>query len=33
LIGEFEHQVRAARTLRFVFPAVIVLIFIILYSS
>jgi Cu(I)/Ag(I) efflux system membrane protein CusA/SilA len=29
--GEFEHQVRAARTLRFVFPAVIVLIFIILY--
>src|SRR5262249_13829102 len=28
--GEFEHQVRAAQTLRFVFPAVIVLIFIIL---
>ncbi len=31
--GEFEHQVRAARTLRFVFPAVIVLIFIILYLT
>jgi Cu/Ag efflux pump CusA len=31
--GEFEHQVRAARTLRFVFPAVIVLIFIILYMT
>jgi copper/silver efflux system protein len=31
--GEFEHQVRAARTLRFVFPAVIVLIFLILYLT
>ena len=31
--GEFEHQVRAAQTLRFVFPAVIVLIFIILYFT
>jgi len=31
--GEFEHQVRAARTLRFVFPAVIVLIFVILYLT
>jgi copper/silver efflux system protein len=31
--GEFEHQVRAARTLRLVFPAVIVLIFIILYLT
>jgi Cu(I)/Ag(I) efflux system membrane protein CusA/SilA len=31
--GEFEHQVRAARTLRFVFPAVIMLIFIILYLT
>jgi Cu(I)/Ag(I) efflux system membrane protein CusA/SilA len=31
--GEFEHQVRAARTLRFVLPAVIVLIFLILYLT
>jgi Cu(I)/Ag(I) efflux system membrane protein CusA/SilA len=31
--GEFEHQVRAAQTLRFVFPAVIVLIFVILYMT
>jgi copper/silver efflux system protein len=31
--GEFEHQVRAARTLRFVFPVVIVLIFVILYLT
>jgi Cu(I)/Ag(I) efflux system membrane protein CusA/SilA len=31
--GEFEHQVRAARTLRLIFPAVIVLIFIILYLT
>src|SRR5207237_10625379 len=31
--GEFEHQVRAARTLRFVFPAVILLIFVILYMT
>jgi Cu(I)/Ag(I) efflux system membrane protein CusA/SilA len=31
--GEFEHQVRAARTLRFVFPVVILLIFIILYLT
>ena len=31
--GEFEHQVRAARTLRFVFPIVIVLIFVILYLT
>jgi Cu(I)/Ag(I) efflux system membrane protein CusA/SilA len=31
--GEFEHQVRAARTLRIVFPAVILLIFMILYLT
>jgi Cu(I)/Ag(I) efflux system membrane protein CusA/SilA len=31
--GEFEHQVRAANTLRFILPAVIVLIFIILYLT
>jgi Cu(I)/Ag(I) efflux system membrane protein CusA/SilA len=31
--GEFEHQVRAAKALRFVFPAVIALIFIILYLT
>ena len=31
--GEFEHQVRAAKTLRFVFPAVLVLIFVILYLT
>ncbi|HEY5311589.1 MAG TPA: efflux RND transporter permease subunit, partial [Pirellulales bacterium] len=31
--GEFEHQVRAARTLRLVFPAVIALIFVILYLT
>lgn len=31
--GEFEHQVRAAQTLRIVFPAVIALIFIILYVT
>jgi Cu(I)/Ag(I) efflux system membrane protein CusA/SilA len=31
--GEFEHQVRAARTLRFVFPAALVLIFVILYLT
>ncbi|MGQ0634816.1 MAG: efflux RND transporter permease subunit [Planctomycetaceae bacterium] len=31
--GEFEHQVRAAQTLRWVFPAVIVLIFLILYLT
>ncbi|MBI3821309.1 MAG: efflux RND transporter permease subunit, partial [Planctomycetes bacterium] len=31
--GEFEHQVRAAQTLRFVFPVVIVLIFVILYLT
>ena len=31
--GEFEHQVRAARTLRFVFPAVILVIFLILYLT
>jgi Cu(I)/Ag(I) efflux system membrane protein CusA/SilA len=31
--GEFEHQVRAARTLRFVLPAVILLIFVILYLT
>lgn len=31
--GEFEHQVRAARTLRVVFPAVVLLIFIILYLT
>jgi Cu/Ag efflux pump CusA len=31
--GEFEHQVRAARTLRVIFPLVIVLIFVILYLT
>jgi copper/silver efflux system protein len=31
--GEFEHQVRAARTLRVIFPMVIVLIFVILYLT
>ena len=31
--GEFEHQVRAARTLRVVFPVVIALIFVILYLT
>jgi copper/silver efflux system protein len=31
--GEFEHQVRAARTLRVIFPAVILLIFLILYLT
>jgi copper/silver efflux system protein len=31
--GEFEHQVRAARTLRIIFPAVILLIFLILYLT
>ncbi|HEX5445267.1 MAG TPA: efflux RND transporter permease subunit, partial [Pirellulales bacterium] len=31
--GEFEHQVRAAKTLRLVFPIVIALIFIILYLT
>ncbi len=31
--GEFEHQVRAARTLRIIFPVVFVLIFIILYLT
>ena len=31
--GEFEHQVRAAQTLRFVFPVVIGLIFLILYLT
>lgn len=31
--GEFEHQVRAARTLRVVFPIVIILIFVILYMT
>ena len=31
--GEFEHQVRAARTLRIIFPLVIVLIFLILYLT
>jgi Cu(I)/Ag(I) efflux system membrane protein CusA/SilA len=31
--GEFEHQVRAAKTLRIIFPAVIVLIFVILYLT
>ena len=31
--GQFEHQVRAARTLRFVWPAVFVLIFVILYLT
>lgn len=31
--GEFEHQVRAAKTLRIIFPVVIVLIFVILYLT
>jgi Cu(I)/Ag(I) efflux system membrane protein CusA/SilA len=31
--GEFEHQVRAARTLLIIFPIVIVLIFVILYMT
>jgi Cu/Ag efflux pump CusA len=31
--GEFEHQVRAARTLRIILPAVLVLIFLILYLT
>jgi Cu/Ag efflux pump CusA len=31
--GEFEHQERAARTLRWVFPAVILVIFLILYLT
>ncbi len=31
--GEFEHQARAAQTLRIVFPAVIALIFLILYLT
>src|SRR5208282_4677137 len=31
--GEFEHQVRAARTLRVILPMVIVLIFVILYLT
>ncbi len=31
--GEFEHQERAARTLRWVFPCVILLIFLILYLT
>lgn len=31
--GEFEHQVRAAQTLRFVFPIVVVLIFVILFLT
>jgi Cu(I)/Ag(I) efflux system membrane protein CusA/SilA len=31
--GEFEHQERAAKTLRIIFPAVILLIFLILYLT
>jgi Cu(I)/Ag(I) efflux system membrane protein CusA/SilA len=31
--GQFEHQVRAARTLRLILPAVLVLIFLILYLT
>src|SRR5207248_3505707 len=31
--GEFEHQARAAKTLRIIFPAVILLIFVILYLT
>jgi Cu(I)/Ag(I) efflux system membrane protein CusA/SilA len=31
--GQFEHQIRAANTLRWIFPAVIVLIFVILYLT
>jgi Cu(I)/Ag(I) efflux system membrane protein CusA/SilA len=31
--GEFEHQARAARTLRWVFPAVLLVIFVLLYLT
>jgi Cu(I)/Ag(I) efflux system membrane protein CusA/SilA len=31
--GQFEHQIRAANTLRFIFPVVVVLIFVILYLT
>ena len=31
--GQFEHQIRAANTLRFIFPVVILLIFVILYLT
>src|SRR4029078_6239334 len=31
--GEFEHQVRAAQTLRIIFPAVFILIFVMLYLT
>jgi Cu(I)/Ag(I) efflux system membrane protein CusA/SilA len=31
--GQFEHQIRAANTLRWIFPAVILLIFVILYLT
>ncbi len=31
--GQFEHQVRAARTLRIILPAVLILIFVILYLT
>ncbi len=31
--GEFEHQARAAKTLRIIFPAVVVVIFLILYLT
>lgn len=31
--GEFEHQVRAAQTLRIIFPVVVLLIFVILYLT
>jgi Cu(I)/Ag(I) efflux system membrane protein CusA/SilA len=31
--GEFEHQARAARTLRWVFPAVVIVIFVLLYLT
>ena len=31
--GEFEHQVRAAKTLRVIFPVVLILIFVILYLT
>jgi len=31
--GQFEHQVRAAKTLRIIFPAVFILIFVILYLT
>ena len=31
--GEFENQIRAAKTLRFIVPSVLFIIFVLLYSS